>query len=159
MPHPSIDRVNQYLAMKDEFSMASLNKVSLIGNLGRDPETRYFPDGTPVTNASLATSETWKDAKTGEPKESTEWHRLIFRRGLAEVAEKYLVAGSQLFVEGKLKTRKYTDKSGADRYATEIHVGELIMLGGKRKDGAGGDAPLDGARLKDAGIDDVDIPF
>lgn len=109
-----------------------VNKVILIGNLGGDPEVRYFPSGDAVANAMLATSETWKDRQTGEQREATEWHRLIFPGRLGEIAGEYLRKGSKIFVEGSLKTRKWTDKEGVDRYTTEIRVREMQMLDGKR---------------------------
>ena len=111
--------------------MASLNKVILIGHLGADPDLRYLPDGTPVASASLATTETWKDKTTGERKEQTEWHRIALFRGLADIAGRYLRKGSQVYVEGRLRTRKWTDPSGADRTTTEIVVNELLTLGQK----------------------------
>jgi single-strand DNA-binding protein len=111
--------------------MASLNKVILIGNLGRDPEVRYTPGGDAVCNLALATTETWKDKNTGERKEATEWHRVAFFGRVAEVAGQYLRKGSQIYVEGKLKTRKWQDKDGQDRYTTEIAGSELKMLGGR----------------------------
>ncbi len=136
--------------------MSSLNKLQLIGNLGSDPEIRYLPDGTPTAQLNVATTDSWKDKKTGEARESTEWHKVVFYRGLAEVAGKYLVKGSKLYVEGKLKTRKYTDKDGVERYITEVIGSEMIMLGGKRKDDS---VDVDGAKYRDdqAGYDD--IPF
>jgi len=108
----------------------SVNKVILIGRLGKDPETRYMTSGEAVTNATLATSENWKD-KSGEKQEKTEWHNLVFYRRLAEIAGEYLKKGSQIYVEGKLQTRKWQDKEGKDRYTTEIVVNEMTMLGGK----------------------------
>jgi len=111
--------------------MASINKVILIGHLGQDPQTRYMPNGDAVTNATLATSESWKDKSSGEKKELTEWHRLIFFRRLAEIAGEYLKKGSQIYIEGKLKTRKWTDKDGVEKYTTEIIVDNMSMLGGK----------------------------
>jgi len=109
-----------------------VNKVILIGNLGNDPETRFFPDGGAVTNASIATSETWKDRQTGEQKERTEWHRVVFRdRGnyrLGQIAGEYLKKGSKVYVEGSLQTRKWQDQSGQDRYTTEIVANEMQML-------------------------------
>ncbi len=108
----------------------SLNKVMLIGRLGKDPETRYMTSGEAVTNATLATSENWKD-KSGEKQEKTEWHNLVFYRRLAEIAGEYLKKGSQVYVEGKIQTRKWQDKEGKDRYTTEIIVNEMTMLGGK----------------------------
>jgi len=113
----------------------SVNKVILIGRLGKDPETRYMTSGEAVTNCTLATSENWKD-KSGEKQEKTEWHNLVFYRRLAEIAGEYLKKGSQIFVEGKLQTRKWQDKEGKDRYTTEIVVNEMTMLGGKSTGGS-----------------------
>lgn len=112
----------------------SVNKVILIGRLGKDPETRYMPNGEAVTNATLATSENWKD-KSGVKQEKTEWHNLTFYRRLAEVAGEYLKKGSMIYVEGKLQTRKWQDKEGKDRYTTDIIVNEMTMLGGKSQGG------------------------
>ena len=118
-----------------------VNKVILIGNLGNDPETRFFPDGGAITNASIATSETWRDKQTGEQKERTEWHRVVFKdRGnyrLGQIAGEYLKKGSKVFVEGSLQTRKWQDQSGQDRYSTEIVVNEMQMLD-SRSGGQGG---------------------
>ena len=111
--------------------MASVNKVILIGNLGRDPETRYMPNGEAVTNITIATTETWKDRTSGERQEKTEWHRVTFYRRLAEIAGEYLKKGSQVFIEGRLETRKWTDKEGKDRYTTEIIANEMKMLGSR----------------------------
>ncbi len=105
-----------------------INKVILVGNLGGDPETRYMPSGGAVTNISIATSETWKDKQTGEPKERTEWHRVVFFNRLAEIVGEYLRKGSKVYVEGSLRTRKWQDQSGADRYTTEIVASEMQML-------------------------------
>ena len=113
----------------------SVNKVILIGRLGKDPETRYMTSGEAVTNATLATSENWKD-KSGEKQEKTEWHNLVFYRRLAEIAGEYLKKGSQIYVEGKLTTEKWTDKEGKDRYTTKIIVNEMTMLGGKSTGGS-----------------------
>ena len=113
----------------------SVNKVILIGRLGKDPETRYMTSGEAVTNCTLATSENWKD-KSGEKQEKTEWHNLVFYRRLAEIAGEYLKKGSQIYVEGKLQTRKWQDKEGQDRYTTEIVVNEMTMLGGKSGGGS-----------------------
>ncbi len=113
--------------------MASLNKVQLIGHLGANPETRFFPDGDAVTNISLATTETWKD-KNGEKQERTEWHRVVFFGKLAEVAGEHLKKGALVYVEGRLRTRKWQDKDGQDRYTTEVAADRLQMLGGKRSD-------------------------
>lgn len=118
--------------------MASLNKVILIGNLGKDPETRYAPSGDAICNLTLATSETWKDKTTGERREATEWHRVVFFGRVAEVAAQYLRKGSQIYVEGRLQTRKWQDKDGQDRYTTEIRGDEMKMLGSRQ--GMGGDS-------------------
>lgn len=115
--------------------MASLNKVLLIGNLGRDPESRTFPDGGMVTNAQIATSEKWTDKQTGQQREETEWHNLVFNGRQAEIAAQYLRKGSPVYIEGQLRTRKWQDKNGADRYTTEIRVLHMQMLG-SRADGA-----------------------
>ena len=160
-----------------------VNKVILIGNLGNDPETRFFPDGGAVTNASIATSETWRDKQSGEQRERTEWHRVVFRdRGnyrLGQIAGEYLKKGSKVFVEGSLQTRKWQDQSGQDRYTTEIVVNEMQMLdsrGSGQGGGFGGDsfnqspqqapaqgggAPSQGATApaQDFNDFDDDIPF
>ena len=107
--------------------MASVNKVILVGRLGKDPEVRYMPNGEAVANVTLATSETWKD-KTGEKQEKTEWHRVTFYRKLAEIVGEYLKKGSMVYVEGRLETRKWTDKEGKERYTTEIIANEMQML-------------------------------
>ena len=125
--------------------MASVNKVILIGNLGRDPETRYMPDGGAITNISIATTEQWKD-KNGDKQEKTEWHRIAFFGKLAEIAGEYLKKGSQVYVEGRLQTRKWQDKDGADKYTTEIIADRMQMLGSRQGMGGGdrgGDAPPD----------------
>ena len=116
--------------------MASVNKVILVGNLGRDPETRTFPSGDQVCNASLATTDRWKDKQTGEMREATEWHRLVFNGRLAEIAAQYLRKGSQIYVEGSIRTRKYTDKDGIEKYATDIRVDQMQMLGSRQGQGA-----------------------
>ena len=162
--------------------MASVNKVIIVGNLGRDPETRYLPSGEAVTNISVATTDKWKDRTSGEMKEATEWHRVSFFGRLAEIAGEYLKKGSQVYVEGSLRTRKWQDKEGKDRYTTEIRGDVMQMLGsragaGEARGGAGepraeprdqpgakGDAPpVPGpAGKKPAGkFDDMedDIPF
>jgi single-strand DNA-binding protein len=157
-----------------------INKVILIGNLGNDPETRFFPDGGAITNASVATSESWKDKQTGQMQERTEWHRVIFRdRGnfrLGQIAGEYLKKGSKVYVEGSLRTRKWQDKEGQDRYTTEIQADEMQML--DSRSASSGDAH-DGANVKqnppsrapsapaaaapipegDSGNFDDDIPF
>ena len=124
--------------------MASVNKVILVGNLGRDPETRYMPDGGAITNISIATTSTWKD-KNGEKQEQTEWHRVAFFGKLAEIAGEYLKKGSQVYVEGKLRTRKWQDKDGADKYTTEVIADAMQMLGSRQGQG-GGDGGSGGGR-------------
>jgi len=114
-----------------------INKVILVGNCGQDPETRYMPTGGAVTNISIATSETWKDKQTGQPQERTEWHRVVFFNRLAEIAGEYLRKGSQVYVEGSLRTRKWQDQGGQDRYTTEIVASEMQMLGGRTEAAAG----------------------
>lgn len=111
--------------------MSSLNKVMLIGRLGKDPETRYMPSGDAICNFSIATSEVWKDKNTGEKKESTEWHNIVAFNKLAEIAKTYLRKGSLVFVEGKIKTEKWTDQNNVQRYTTKIQISELKMLGSK----------------------------
>lgn len=120
--------------------MASVNKVLLIGNLGKDPETRYSPSGDAICNLTLATTDTWKDKASGEKKEATEWHRVVFFGKLAEIAGQYLKKGSQIYVEGSLRTRKWQDKDGQDRYTTEIRADELKMLGGRPEGASQGDS-------------------
>ena len=114
--------------------MASLNRVQIIGRLGNDPITKFMTNGEPVSTLSIATSETWKDKATGAKKEKTEWHRVTFYRGLASVAAEYLKKGSLVYIEGRLETRKWTDKAGAEKYSTEIIGDKLEMLGGKKDD-------------------------
>lgn len=119
-----------------------VNKVILVGNVGGDPETRYLPNGNAVTNITLATSETWKDKQTGQPQEKTEWHRVVLFGKVAEIAGQYLRKGSQVYIEGKLQTRKWQDQSGQDRYTTEVVVdlgGSMQLLGGRG--GADSEAP------------------
>ena len=111
--------------------MSGVNKVILIGRLGQDPETKFMPNGNAVTNISVATSEKWKDKTTGQPQEKTEWHRVVFFNKLAEVAGQYLTKGSNVYIEGKLETRKWQDKSGADRYTTEVKAHAMQMLDSK----------------------------
>ncbi len=162
--------------------MASVNKVILIGNLGADPETRYAPSGDAICNVRLATTEAWKDKATGERREATEWHRVTFYGKLAEVASQYLRKGSQAYIEGSLRTKKWQDQSGQDRYTTEIRGDVMKMLG--RKDDGGGEpsAPRQSADQRPQGgqreqrapqpqrqsggtqggfgdFDDLDIPF
>jgi len=111
--------------------MASINKVILVGNLGQDPEVKYMPSGGAVTNISIATTDTWKDKSTGEKKENTEWHRVVFFNRLAEIVGEYLRKGSQVYIEGNLRTRKWQDQNGVDKYTTEIVAREMQMLGGR----------------------------
>jgi single-strand DNA-binding protein len=151
--------------------MAGVNKVILVGNLGRDPDVRRMTSGEPVVNLSVATSESWRDKASGERKERTEWHRVvIFNENLAKVAEQYLRKGSKVYLEGQLSTRKYTDKDGVEKYSTEIVLnrfrGELVMLDG-RGEGGGASAGAGGARSGggdapasfDRGEMDDEIPF
>ena len=121
--------------------MASVNKVIVVGNLGRDPETRYMPSGDAMTNIAVATTDKWKDKATGEQKEATEWHRIAFFGKLAEIAGQYLKKGSQVYIEGKLRTRKWTDKDGIEKFTTEIIADSMQMLGSRQ--GMGGGAPMD----------------
>ncbi len=135
--------------------MASVNKVIIVGNLGRDPEVRYTPNGDSITNVTIATTDTWKDKATGEKKEATEWHRVVFFGKLAEIAGQYLKKGRQVYVEGALRTRKWTDKEGQERYTTEIVANEMKMLGSREgmsdappreSGGGGGGASAGGSR-------------
>ena len=146
----------------------SVNKVILVGNLGKDPEVRRMTSGDAVVNLSIATSESWRDKSSGERKEKTEWHRVvIFNKNLAEVAEKYLRKGAKVYVEGQLQTRKWTDKDGAEKYSTEVVLqnfrGELTMLDGKGGGGEGGGSFGGGARETPASFQrdemDDEIPF
>ena len=122
-----------------------VNKVILVGNLGKDPETRYMPSGSAVTNLTLATSESWKDKQTGENQERTEWHKVAMFGKLAEIAAEYLRKGSQVYIEGKLRTRKWQDKEGKDRWTTEIVADEMNMLGGKGGGASAGERAPAGA--------------
>ena len=122
-----------------------INKVILVGNLGKDPETRYMPSGSAVTNLTLATSESWKDKQTGENQERTEWHKVAMFGKLAEIAAEYLRKGSQVYIEGKLRTRKWQDKEGKDRWTTEIVADEMNMLGGKGGGASAGERAPAGA--------------
>jgi single-strand DNA-binding protein len=128
--------------------MASVNKVILVGNLGRDPEVRYSPEGTAICNVSIATTSQWKDKASGERREETEWHRVVFYNRLAEIAGEYLKKGRSVYVEGRLKTRKWQDKeTGADRYSTDIVADQMQMLGGRNEGGdfGGGGTEYGGA--------------
>jgi len=145
-----------------------INKVILVGNLGKDPEVRYMPNGNAVANITLATSESWKDKQTGETQEKTEWHRVVMFRRLGEIAGEYLKKGSQVYIEGKLQTRKWQDNAGNDRYTTEIVANEMQMLGSRGGGGgsagfSSGDAPAartPAPAVAEAGGEfDDDIPF
>ncbi len=157
-------------------AQSGINKVILIGNLGKDPEVKYMPSGDAVANITLATSETWNDKSSGEKKEKTEWHRVVFFGKLAEIVGQYLKKGSKIYVEGKLQTRKWQGQDGQDRYTTEVVVqgfnGTMQMLDGRSGGGEGGYAPAQSAQqsapaqakpqaapaMVDDGFDD-DIPF
>ena len=156
--------------------MASVNKVILVGNLGKDPEVRYAPSGSAICNVTIATSRQWKDKTSGEKQEETEWHRVVFYDRLAEIAGEYLKKGRPVYVEGRLKTRKWTDKEGVEKYTTEIVAAEMQLLG-SRESGGGDDAgggqrnapaprpaagrPAATAQKSSTGFDDMDddIPF
>lgn len=142
-------------------SKRGVNLVILVGNLGNDPETRFMPSGGAVTNISIATSETWKDKNTGQPQERTEWHRVVFFNRLAEIAGEYLRKGSKVYVEGSLRTRKWQDQSGQDRYTTEVVASEMQMLDskGSSEDYSGGSGQQ--VTRVDNNFDsfDDDIPF
>ena len=131
--------------------MASVNKVILIGNLGKDPETRYLPSGEAVTSFSIATSETWKDKTSGEKKEATEWHRISAFGKLAEICGEYLRKGSPVYIEGSLRTRKWQDKEGQDRYTTEIRADQMRMLGSRGGGDGGGSAMREPAAASSGG--------
>lgn len=143
-----------------------VNKVVLIGNLGADPETRYMPSGSAVTNIRIATSESWKDKDSGEKQERTEWHRIAMFGRLAEVAAEYLRKGSQVYIEGRLRTRKWQDRDGNDRTTTEIIANDLQMLGGRSERGGGSqraeapvEEPAPTSEAAPAGDFNDDIPF
>jgi single-strand DNA-binding protein len=157
--------------------MASVNKVILVGNLGRDPEVRTFPDGGTICNVTIATSRQWKDKTSGEKQEETEWHRVVFYDRLAEIAGEYLKKGRPVYVEGRLKTRKWTDKDGVEKYTTEIVADQMQLLGSREGMGDGGGegggggmrsapaarpaASKPAAQKSSTGFDDMDddIPF
>ena len=123
--------------------MASVNKVIVVGNLGRDPEMRTFPSGDQVANVTVATTDRWKDKQSGEMREATEWHRIVFNGRLAEIAGQYLRKGSQVYVEGSLRTRKWTDKDGIEKYTTEIRADQMQMLGSRQGQGGPSGGPED----------------
>ncbi|EJE53260.1 single stranded DNA-binding protein [Acidovorax sp. CF316] len=131
--------------------MASVNKVIIVGNLGRDPEMRTFPSGDQVANVTIATTDKWKDKQSGEMKEATEWHRVVFNGRLAEIAGQYLRKGSQVYVEGSLRTRKWTDQAGVEKYSTEIRADQMQMLGSRQGMGGGGQG---GGGQQGGGYDD-----
>ena len=150
--------------------MASVNKVILVGNLGRDPEMRTFPSGDQVANVTLATTDKWRDKQSGESREHTEWHRLVFNGRLAEIAGQYLRKGSQIYVEGSIRTRKWQDQAtGQDRYSTEIRVDQMQMLGSRQDADSGERQPSRAARQPQrsaapaggGGFEDMDsdVPF
>ena len=146
--------------------MSSVNKAILIGNIGKDPEVRYLPSGDQICNVTLATSEKYKDKASGEYKENTEWHRVVFFGKLAEICGQYLQKGKKIYVEGRIRTNKWQDKDGSDRYTTEIIGSEMKMIGGKQQDGAPREAPAPAARQqalaasKTTAFDDgEDLPF
>ena len=132
--------------------MASVNKVIIVGNLGKDPEIRYMPSGDAVANITVATTDKYKDKQSGENREITEWHRISFFGRLAEIAGQYLKKGSQVYVEGSLRTRKWTDQSGQEKYSTEIRADSMQMLGSRQ--GMGGPGPSQSSGADDGGYDD-----
>lgn len=144
-----------------------INKVILVGNLGKDPEAKFMPSGNAVTNITVATSESWKDKQTGQQQERTEWHRIVFFNRLAEIASEYLKKGSKIYIEGALRTRKWQGQDGQDRYTTEIVASEMQMLDSRRSDGAnyeshtqaGPAAAPAPAAAPDVNSFDDDIPF
>ena len=136
-----------------------VNRVTIIGNLGQDPEVKQMPSGGAVCNITVATSESWNDKNTGEKQERVEWHRIIFYRKLAEIAGEYLRKGSQIYVEGKLQTRKWQDQSGADRYTTEIVANEMQMLGGKASASQAAKPATQPEAASGANDFDDDLPF
>jgi single-strand DNA-binding protein len=138
--------------------MSSVNKVILIGRLGKDPETRYLPSGDAVTSITIATTEKWKD-KNGEMKEETEWHQVSLFTRLAEIAAKYLTKGSLVYIEGTIKTRKYTDKAGVEKYATGIKANTMNMLGSKETPQLDPKARTSPQKPQNANFDDSEIPF
>ncbi len=156
--------------------MASVNKVILVGNIGADPESRYMPNGDAVANLRLATTESWKDKASGEKREITEWHRVVCYRKLAEIVIQYVKKGSQLYMEGRIRTRKWQDKEGQERYTTEIEMTEMQLLGGRRDSGANSENASSSGHTSGGGVgnaqppgrakpqpafepDDQDIPF
>jgi single-strand DNA-binding protein len=148
------------IGQKESFSMSrGINKVILVGNLGQDPESRHMPSGGAVTNISIATSEQWKDKKSGAQQERTEWHKIAFFGRLAEIAAEYLRKGSQVYVEGKLRTRKWQDRDGNDRWTTEVIADEMQMLGGRQQQSDNQVKGIDVNPPQDAQDVYDDIPF
>lgn len=140
--------------------MRGVNKVILLGTLGRDPETKTFPNGGKLCQFSIATSEKWKDKNSGEWKEVTEWHRIVVNDKLAEIAQQYLKQGSQVYVEGSLRTRKWTDQSGVEKYATEVRCSQLQMIGGKTQEQGNSNGYSNTQKKQTASVDDGDsLPF
>ena len=138
--------------LKIEHTMASVNKVIIVGNLGRDPEMRTFPSGDQVANVTIATTDKWKDKQSGEMREATEWHRIVFNGRLAEIAGQYLRKGSQVYVEGSLRTRKWTDQAGVEKFSTEIRADQMQMLGSRQgMGGQSGGQPGGGNTYDDGG--------
>ncbi len=131
--------------------MASVNKVIIVGNLGRDPEMRTFPSGDQVANVTIATTDKWKDKQSGEMREATEWHRVVFNGRLAEIVGQYLRKGSQVYVEGSLRTRKWTDQAGVEKYSTEIRADQMQMLGSRQGMGGQGGGGQQGGGYDDGG--------
>ena len=131
--------------------MASINKVIIVGNLGRDPEMRTFPSGDQVANVTVATTDKWKDKQSGEMREATEWHRVVFNGRLAEIVGQYLRKGSQVYVEGSLRTRKWTDQAGVEKYSTEIRADQMQMLGSRQGMGGQGGGGQQGGGYDDGG--------
>lgn len=140
--------------------MRGVNKVILVGTLGKDPETKTFPNGGVLCQFSIATSEKWKDKNTGEWKENTEWHRIVTNDKLAEIAQQYLKQGSQVYIEGSLRTRKWSDQNGQERYTTEIRCSQLQMLGGKPQEQGNNNGYSNNQTKVTASVDDGDdLPF
>ena len=134
---------SSFIYLSGAVHMASVNKVIVVGNLGRDPEMRTFPSGDQVANVTVATTDRWKDKQSGEMREATEWHRIVFNGRLAEIAGQYLRKGSQVYVEGSLRTRKWTDKDGIEKYTTEIRADQMQMLGSRQGQGGPAGGPED----------------
>lgn len=141
--NPRFSFSSSFIYLSGAVHMASVNKVIVVGNLGRDPEMRTFPSGDQVANVTVATTDRWKDKQSGEMREATEWHRIVFNGRLAEIAGQYLRKGSQVYVEGSLRTRKWTDKDGIEKYTTEIRADQMQMLGSRQGQGGPSGGPED----------------